>query len=149
MRILFVCTGNSCRSPIAELFFEDFCRKAGREDIEARSAGVFAYDGGHISVSAAAVMRENGIDGSKFRSARLTNSLAAEFDLIIAMTQGHLADIQAICPSAIGKVKLLLDFAGGGDVPDPYGGSVEHYRRVFESMRPALENLANFVMDSK
>ena len=94
-------------------------------------------------------MRELGIDGGTFRSARLTDSLAAGFDLIVAMTRGHASDIQLLCPSSAGKVRLLLEFDGGGDVPDPYGGSVEHYRRVFESMRPALENLASFVMNSK
>ena len=149
MRILFVCTGNSCRSPMAELYFEELCRKAGRDDIDVRSAGTCAWDGGRISAPAAAVMRELGIDGGTFRSARLTDSLAADFDLIVAMTRGHASDIQLLCPSSAGKVRLLLEFDGGGDVPDPYGGSVEHYRRVFESMSPALENLASFVMNSK
>ena len=134
---------------MAERYFEELCRKAGRDDIDVRSAGTCAWDGGRISAPAAAVMRELGIDGGTFRSARLTDSLAADFDLIVAMTRGHASDFQLLFTSSAGKVRLLLEFDGGGDVPDPYGGSVEHYRRVFESMRPALENLASFVMNSK
>ena len=86
MRILFVCTGNSCRSPMAELYFEELCRKAGRDDIDVRSAGTCAWDGGRISAPAAAVMRQLGIERGTIRYARHTQSHAADNDLIVAMT---------------------------------------------------------------
>ena len=68
MRIMFVCTGNSCRSPMADLYFNDLCRRANRPDIDACSAGICAWDGDPISRQAAAVMSACGIDSAGFRS---------------------------------------------------------------------------------
>lgn len=142
MRILFVCTGNSCRSPMAELYFAELCRRAGRSDFQAESAGTCTGNGGALSRGAAGVMRSLGIDGSGFRSRCFTPELAEEADLIVAMTASHRADILARAPGAAAKVRLLLDFDGGGDVPDPFGGGDARYRAVFARMKPALENLA-------
>lgn len=134
---------------MAELYFDELCRRAGRNDFLVRSAGTCSWDGALISSPAASVLRSLGIASENFRSSRLTPELADEFDLIIAMTAGHRRDILEIAPRAAGKVKLLLDYAGGGDVPDPYGGSVAHYNEVFSHMKPALENLAAELFKSK
>ena len=138
MRIMFVCTGNSCHSPMADLYFNALCRKANRPDIDACSAGICAWDGSPISRQAAAVMAALGVDSAGFRSARFTPSLARECDLLVAMTGSHKVAMAEIAPSEAGKIRLLLE---AGDVPDPFGGSVEHYTRVFESMKPALDAL--------
>ncbi len=143
MRILFVCTGNSCRSPMAELYFGELCRRAGRSDFLVRSAGTCTGEGAPLSRGAAGVMDVLNIDSSRFRSRCLTPALAAESDLIVAMTASHRQAVLALAPDAAPKVHLLLDFDGGGDVPDPFGGSDAHYRAVFARMKPALENLAN------
>ena len=145
MRILFVCTGNSCRSPMADLYFNALSRKAGRDDITACSAGIYAWDGSLISRQAATVMEQFGIDTSQFRSARFTPELARGYDLLIAMTASHKAAMAEIAPSEANKICLLAD----GDVPDPFGGSVEHYLHVFAVMKPALENLFRTVAEFK
>lgn len=147
MRILFVCTGNSCRSPMAELYFGELCRRAGRNDFEVASAGIHTCDGFPASAPAAAVLAEFGIDAASFRSRRLTPALVEDFDLIVPMTAAHRDAILNCVPGAAAKTRLLLEFGDrGGDVPDPYGGNVDHYRSVFRTMKPALEKMAAVLM---
>lgn len=90
-------------------------------------------------------MAEYSIDSSGFRSARFTPELAREYDLLVAMTESHRQAMAEIAPSAAGKIRLLAD----GDVPDPFGGSVGHYTRVFEAMKPALDALFRAVSGDK
>lgn len=122
---------------MAELYFNALCRQAGRDDIVASSAGVYAWDGSPISRQAAAVMAKHGVDSSNFRATRFTPELARECDLLIAMTASHRAAMAEIAPSDAEKIRLLIE----DGVPDPFGGSVEHYLTVFETMKPALEEL--------
>ncbi|MPN50981.1 hypothetical protein SDC9_198622 [bioreactor metagenome] len=129
---------------MADLYFNHLCRKAGRTDIEAGSAGIFAWDGSPISRQAAAVMEKFGIDCSGFRATRFTPELARECDLLVGMTASHKAAMAEIAPSETGKIRLLM----GEGVPDPFGGNVEHYLAVFESMKPALDELFRSLTDS-
>ena len=137
MRILFVCTGNSCRSPMAELYFNSEVQKRNIAGLEALSAGVAAFPGDTISVNAASVMAENAIASEGFRSRRFTPFLADECDLIVCMGESHRNAVLAAYPVCKDKVCLLMD----GDVPDPFGGDVDCYRKVFAKMRPALDAL--------
>ncbi len=123
---------------MAEAYFGALCRKAGRNDIEVLSAGSCAWPGAPASEAASAVMEELGIDLSNFRSSRLSAPMIESCDLIVAMTEGHRYAVLDHAPRAADKCILLL---GRDDVPDPFGGSVTHYRRTFESMRPALDAL--------
>ena len=143
MLILFVCTGNTCRSPLAELYFNDFCRRAGMTDIKSSSAGVCAFNGGTISRESAFILRENGICSDGFRSRAITPGMVNDADLIVVMGASHKAALLDAFPEAAPKTRLLMEFAGSAaDVPDPYGGSAEYYRSVFEQMKNPLEKLA-------
>jgi protein-tyrosine phosphatase len=143
MKVLFVCSGNTCRSPMCEGYMKKLCREAGLDDVEALSAGVFAGTGEGASSAAKTALREHGVDLESHRSRPLDANLIEEADLIVALGTSHRRSIGAIAPKALAKTKLLLEYADkpDADVADPFGGPVETYSACFEEMKPALDNL--------
>jgi len=141
-QVLFVCTGNTCRSPMAEAAFNVL---AGAQGVgwRAKSAGTCAWPGGAAGGMAQLAVAEIGGDLKNFRSRPLSRALVDESDLIVAMTADHRADILENYPDVAGKTRLLLEFAPGNDenVADPYGGSLDLYRYTLEAMLPALDGL--------
>lgn len=144
MKILFVCTGNTCRSPMAAAFMNKIASENDLE-VEADSAGVFATEPEPASENAVAAMREYGIDLSEHRSKQLTNELINEADLILTMTQAHKMLIEQL---AEGKLYTLLEYAGGsGDISDPYGGDEEEYKAAAQEIYDALCDAAERISD--
>ncbi len=93
MHVLFVCSGNTCRSPLAEAAFRRLLAAAGRTDIAVGSAGTGAYDGAPASEGAYLVALEAGLDLSGHRARLLTREMVAQADLILTMAKGHLARV--------------------------------------------------------
>jgi len=140
---LFVCTGNTCRSPMAaglarKLLAEQIgCKVAdlSRRGVKVISAGTFAADGLGATEFAVQAARELGADISRHRSRILTRELINEADVVFCMTDSHVAEARRIAPDQAGKIRRLDP---RGDVPDPVGGPIDVYRRSAERIRKAL-----------
>lgn len=129
MNVLFVCSGNTCRSPLAEVAFRRLLEEAGRHDILVTSAGTGAYGGSPASEGTFLVGLEEGLDLSAHRARLLDEKLVAGADLILTMARGHLARVVRL--GGEGRVWLLGDYAGEAgpvEVSDPFGGDVSVYR---------------------
>ncbi len=143
-KILLVCTGNTCRSPMAEGLMKK--TTAGR-DIEILSAGTGAFPGMPPSAEAIKVMVEEGIDITQHKSRPIDGFLLEEADKVYVMTEEHLRIITGWFKSMDKKVKLLRQFDPVKDdgfypnIPDPIGSSVEEYRRVREMLKRAIAGL--------
>ncbi len=145
--ILLVCTGNICRSPMAECILRH--RLGGKKDISIQSAGVHAVDGTAASENAVKVLREWDMDLSPHRSRRLTDGLVMEADLILVMTEAHKSEVLRQWPEAGEKVRLLCSFGTQGesrDIPDPIGLSLDAYRRIRDEIDSAISDLILYLM---
>lgn len=137
LRILFVCTGNTCRSPMAEGMCTAVAHELGVA-VQATSAGIDATGDSIPSLHAVAVMREMGIEISNHRSRQLKAEMAQAVDLVLAMTPTHAEDARAILGTAI-PIWTLGEYAGVCEaVDDPIGGTVECYRRTAEQIHRLL-----------
>jgi protein-tyrosine-phosphatase len=141
MNILFVCTGNTCRSPMAEAIMRDILLKRGVSEITVASAGTGALDGAPASEGAYLVALEHGLDLSAHRARRLTAKLVHEADLVLAMSPHHQERVAD--DGGAGKAFLLGAYAGrtGEDagVNDPYGASLDEYRTTYQELERLIQ----------
>ena len=138
-KVLFVCTGNICRSPTAEGVFRELSRKVGAE-VHVESAGTHDYHVGQPPDRRALHhAKGRGYDLSAQRARQLRKRDFEEFDLIVAMDRGHLEILQAHCPPQHQrKLRMLVH---GHDVPDPYYGGTEGFEQVLDMVEAACLGL--------
>jgi protein-tyrosine phosphatase len=144
-RVLVVCTGNICRSPMAEGLLRDRLARLGHGTVE--SAGIAALVGRPAERHAVALLARKGIDISGHRARQLTPELVAEADVVLVMEDGQRRLLERLSTAARGRVQRLGRI-GGFDVPDPYRGSEATFERALELIERGLDEMAQVLWGS-
>ena len=146
MKILFLCHGNICRSPMAEFVMKDLLAKAGRTDIEVESAALHTDEiGSDIHFGTRGKLREMGIPFTSRQAWLLTAAKAREYDLLIGMDRYNVADLRRLVfPEDQPKIKMLLEYAGSSrPIADPWytGNFDDTWNDVLEGCTALLHAL--------
>jgi protein-tyrosine-phosphatase len=148
MRILFLCTGNICRSPMAEALARKLFQERGRSDIVVASAGTSAGEGSPASEGAYLVGLEKGLDLADHAASFLTREVVKRADLILTMSPHHLD--RALLLGGADKTHLLGTFAGraleDAEVEDPFGGTLEEYRATYAQLETLIADAVERIL---
>ena len=138
LNVTFVCTGNTCRSAMAEGLFRKMLNERGITDISCRSCGLAAYTGDTATPQAVAVCKERGVDLSSHRSTGFSPYILGETDIMVCMSESHKQAVAQINPG----FRLLVPYGG---IPDPYGGDLETYRECADKIEAFLERFLDII----
>ncbi|GBF11802.1 low molecular weight protein arginine phosphatase [Tepidibacillus infernus] len=133
MNVLFVCTGNTCRSPMAEKILKKIATDEGLE-LAVKSAGILAIEDLPASEHARTVMQEYGVEDDH-SAKKVTRKLLKWADLVFTMTEGHKQVLVEQYPEFIEKIKMLKE---SGDISDPFGNDLEVYRETAKEIEAAI-----------
>ncbi len=147
MKIMFICTGNICRSAMAHKMLEKRAKEE-KKDIQVYSCGIFAENGDIPTYEGIEAMKEYGIDLSKHRATNIRNSNIKDMDVILCATSSHKNNVIAMYPELKGKVYTMKEYVGYPkndiDIKDPWGYGIEVYRKCAKE----LEDCINKIIES-
>ena len=149
MKIMFICTGNICRSAMAEWLLKKKLEEQNRKDIEVYSCGIYAENGDVPTYEAKRVMKEEyGIDMSKHRATNIRNSKIKEMDLILCATSSHKIAVLDMYPELEGKVFTMKEYVNyereyhdSINIKDPWGYDIETYRACTSEIEECIDLL--------
>jgi len=148
-KVLFVCSGNTCRSPIAEYILRHELERCGLADAyEVHSAGTLGIENAPATDEALTVLDERGIDARGHRSQGLTRELVEDARVIIGMTVAHVAAVEHLAPDAASRCHVVTEFSPGDPsrgVDDPIGQPVGEYQRCAEAIEDAMPGIISFL----
>lgn len=149
--ILFVCAGNTCRSPMAAGILQRTLQERGHDQILIRTAGITASNNMPASVEAQAIMHEAGININQHRTTLLTAGLINETDLILTMTEHQCQLLRSRFPLKASMIYTLGKASGSncGDVHDPFGQGVQAYRQTFRQLNQMVDSFVDMIIESK
>jgi len=148
--ILFICTGNSCRSVMAEWLLKKKLHDLGRKDVEAASAGIMMTGGMSATEMTKELLAKEGIDASSHHSRGITGGMLKKSDIILVMERLHEERALAMAPEVKNRLFLLKEFAkieddNNIDVEDPMGQPQEFYARTFYKIKEAIERISQII----
>lgn len=148
MKVLFVCTGNTCRSCMAETIFNHYCDN---KNTFAFSAGVSIVTGSRTSGNAAKIVKANiGKDISSRYAVQITLELIKDADIVLTMTSNHKRYLTAQYPNFSNKIFTLNEYVGvKGDIVDPYGGDISVYENSFNDLKKNINLLLDKLKEDR
>ncbi|MFA9407029.1 MAG: low molecular weight protein arginine phosphatase [Anaerolineales bacterium] len=147
--VLFVCSANQCRSPMAEALFKALLNERGEEDEwKIASAGVWAAPGYPATDNARVIIEERGLDISAHLSQPISRDLLGEYHLVLVMENAHKETLQANYPEFADRIVLFRNLAGDDtDFDDPVGGSLDRYRGAADEIQHILTSGFGQIVD--
>ena len=144
MKIVFVCTGNTCRSPMAEIIMKNKLKSAGISKVRVSSAGVSAVDGEKMSKNSFDALKELGYKPYGFKSKMITEKIVRTADIVVCMTDRH-----KLFFKGFKNVTTMDELAGLGNVPDPYGQGMDVYLKTAYFISAACEIILTRLINEK